>query len=842
MKQIFLSFLLMSITIISFANERKNKSLIFENEVIQHTISFDDNKMIPSIYCKQTGTDLLLKESGIPWFEFVINRQLVNSLQPVWKYLKHEEKKLDNGGKEIILQIEGLKHLKGLIIEIHKQYFPSSPLTREMLYLKSQGNKTFTLNKYNGKLHFVFPQYAFADQNLSNRLLETRIATYAQEILPDYQTGYTWDQRKQSQVNNLAYCHMFAPDSLEYTMQADSIVLTKGPFQTIEMNGYTLFTAYEHASQDTRRGFQGMYQPTSTKEQFSNDAAQGVSGVNDLEATDQSLWFIGMETNKKKNHLEVSVKVIRGGYLENEKIDTKHPYETVWTAFAFYQNPVTTQEVIHQYLMEQITSHKPARIPHYYYNTWGMQRTSSDLRGVFTEDRIKEEIGYAAGLGVDLFVMDDGWEVAQGVWTPNERLSNGIKSLVEEIKRNGMIPGIWLSPMGISAQAERYKAHPEWVIRDRNGNPIKGQWDQPVFDFVSDFYDVFVEDCKKLIDQGIRFFKWDAINSFPSSLAGLRHGDETYTAQERKDRYDYLFPFYVTRAMRELREYNPEVLVEIDLTEPQRCMIGLMALQEGKFFWMNNGASGYGDYSTYRTKSMRTIVNRYAGLLPAGIFTFAVYPHNSHPFYAQRYNVNTSLIAGRGFWGDLKLMREDQRQMVYSTVSKSKRVLPHIYSLPTQVQGRIGSSPEIYTCINPDNAYGQVIAFSGSALAYNNRVTVNVKHFLGVLNHAYSLSGNTLNIPFQFAMPDDSREVFILSNDGTGISILSSSGWIDNIQLCSKSLLITMGSDSKFTIQIPSGYTGIKINGEQTNLETHNGFQLIHYTAKSSQTIEITWQ
>src|SRR5690606_28207421 len=173
-------------------------------------------------------------------------------------------------------------------------------------------------------------------------------------------------------------------------------------------------------------------------------------------------------------------------------------------------------------------------------NTWGMQRSSADVRGVFTEARIKEEIGYAAELGAELFVLDDGWEVTQGVWKPNQRLSGGIAPLIAEIESRGMIPGIWLSPMGIDATADRFKEHPEWVILDKNGNPVKGQWNHPVFDLVGGFNDVFVNDRKWLIDQGVRYFKWDAINSFPSSLAGLAHGDSTYSAQERKDRYDYL--------------------------------------------------------------------------------------------------------------------------------------------------------------------------------------------------------------------------------------------------------------------------------------------------------------
>ncbi|RYG50453.1 MAG: hypothetical protein EOO01_10685, partial [Chitinophagaceae bacterium] len=583
-------------------------------------------------------------------------------------------------------------------------------------------------------------------------------------------------------------------------------------------------------------GFQNKYQPASN-DKFSNDGDQGVTGVTDLDDSDSSLWFIGMETKKQPGKLDYAIKVLRGGYLENEKIDSAHPYETVWSALAFFGRSVDLTTVTHTYLMEQITSHTPARTPRYYYNTWGMQRSSPDVRGVFTEDRIKEEIGYAAQLGADLFVMDDGWEVAQGVWTPNSRLKNGIAPLVDEIKSRGMIPGIWLSPMGIDPSAARFKAHPEWLIKDKNGDYVKGQWNLPVFDFVSGFYDVFLDDCKRLVDQGIRFFKWDAINTFPSTLAGLDHGDESHTLQERNDRYNYLLPFYVTRAMRELREYNTEVVVEIDLTEPQRSMIGLMPLQEGKFFWMNNGASGYNDYSTYRTKSMRTVVNRYTGILPSETLTFAVYPHSGGPFYAQRYNVNTTLVAGRGFWGNLKQTNDQQRKAVNSLVSKSKKVLSHISMLPTKVQGTIGASPEIYSRVNQENGYGQVIGFSGAPLSQSHEEVINAKKVLGVLNHAYSIHEDKLTLPFQFSMPDDTREAFILGNGESGISILSATGWLDDVQLGTNSIKISAGSDADLVISIPASHKNVQVDQKSTEV---SGGEL-NCTVKAGKTIEIRW-
>ncbi|MBC7890093.1 MAG: hypothetical protein H7Z13_19630, partial [Ferruginibacter sp.] len=265
----------------------------------------------------------------------------------------------------------------------------------------------------------------------------------------------------------------------------------------------------------------------------------------------------------------------------------------------------------------------------------------------------------------------------------------------------------------------------------------------------------------------------------------------------------------VTAAMRALREYNPDVVVEIDVTEKERCMVGLIILQEGKFFWMNNGASGYNDYSTYRTKSMRMVINKYASIIPTELFTQAVYPHNPYPFFAQRYNVNTTLIGGHGFWGNLQLMNGEQRQRVGAMVAKSKKVLPYIANLQGEVEGVIGAAPEVYVQMNKEKAAGQVIAFSGTAGSFPVQVNLNTGNCLAVLNHAYRLSSDSLYLPFQFNRPDDTREAFVLPNLGTGISITAATAWLDDVQLLpgQQQLIIKAGGNGTITIQLPVGFS-----------------------------------
>lgn len=797
-------FIFSGITTFSQVTFREN-ILSMENELMLQKISFQKGFIQPmSIFSKSKNTELLAGQPS-PWFEFVINGQVITSDQPVWKFVSFSTRKINNGGTEAMITIQNTKNAKGLQVEIVRQIFPNSALVREKLTLQNPGKSKLTLNKLNGKLHFIFPRYSLKDMGTINSLTEKRIATFDKEVVDNYNPSLTWDDRTSG--FNLAHCHMFHPDIIRKDIPDNATFSAKGPFITYQTPSYSWLMAYEHASQDKNYGSE--FGNAAKKTSVSGiDADQGVTGASGIVEKEDDFWFLSLSGERKNNTSDLFVKIRKGGYLDGEAITTAKPYETVWAASAFFFQPEEEKAIVHHYLWDQITENQESRKSHFYYNTWGMQRDANNktgLRDIFTEARILEEIRYASELNVDLFVLDDGWEETMGVWRPHsKRLPNGLTPLVNEMKNRNIIPGIWLSPMGIDSLSERFKNHPEWVLRDAQGKPIRAQWGFPAFDFVSGFYDLFVADCKKLVDEGIRFFKWDAINTFNSTLPDLHHGSSAYSKEEIRDRYGYMLPFYVTRAMKELREYNPEVVVEIDLTEKERCIIGLMPLQEGKLFWMNNGASAYNDYSTLRTKSMRTVINEYTGIIPTELFTQAVYPHHVRPFDAQRYHVNTTLVAGRGFWGNLQAMSQPQRLRAGEMLAKSKRVLPYISALPMEVKGKIGSSPEIYTHVNRSKGAGQVIAFSGSAINFTHKVELNTDSCVAVLNHAYKMEGNIIEIPFQFTTPDASREAFIIPNNGTGISIRESSAWLKNVTLNDNSLEIEAGATGELVLVFPS--------------------------------------
>lgn len=104
----------------------------------------------------------------------------------------------------------------------------------------------------------------------------------------------------------------------------------------------------------------------------------------------------------------------------------------------------------------------------------------------------------AAGLGVDLFVLDDGWFGARnndcaglGDWGVNEeKLSGGLAALIERIKALGMDFGIWVEPEMVNEDSGLYRAHPDWALGPADRPHTRGR-----SQLVLDFPHILIEGC-----------------------------------------------------------------------------------------------------------------------------------------------------------------------------------------------------------------------------------------------------------------------------------------------------------------------------------------------------------
>lgn len=79
------------------------------------------------------------------------------------------------------------------------------------------------------------------------------------------------------------------------------------------------------------------------------------------------------------------------------------------------------------------------------------------------------------GIAIGLFQIDDGWEPAIGDWlTPSpEKFPAGMSEIVRRIEEAGYMAGLWLAPFICERKSRVWKEHPDWVLRDAQGRPVK---------------------------------------------------------------------------------------------------------------------------------------------------------------------------------------------------------------------------------------------------------------------------------------------------------------------------------------------------------------------------------
>lgn len=182
----------------------------------------------------------------------------------------------------------------------------------------------------------------------------------------------------------------------------------------------------------------------------------------------------------------------------------------------------------------------------------------------FTAGRLVEIAQDAPGLGLELFVMDDGWFGARnddnaglGDWVVNEeKLPGGLATLVERIKALGLSFGIWIEPEMVNEDSELYRAHPDWALNVPGRRPSRGR-EQLVLDFSrQDVRDHIYGQIKEVLSSAdVSYVKWDMNRSLT----------EVWSAALPADRQGEIYHRYVLGVYEfaeRLRRDFPHVLIE----------------------------------------------------------------------------------------------------------------------------------------------------------------------------------------------------------------------------------------------------------------------------------------
>ncbi|MFC7431292.1 MULTISPECIES: alpha-galactosidase [unclassified Agrococcus] len=185
-------------------------------------------------------------------------------------------------------------------------------------------------------------------------------------------------------------------------------------------------------------------------------------------------------------------------------------YETPWVVASWGDGLTELSGRIHDDLRAR--PHHPARPRPVTLNTWEAVYFDHDLA------RLSDLADRAARVGVERFVLDDGWFLGRrddtaglGDWVVDPAVwPQGLAPLVEHVRALGMEFGLWVEPEMVNLDSDLAREHPEWLLRGRDELPVSAR-QQQVLDLSNPDAWLHVRDHLDALlrDHDIAYLKWD---------------------------------------------------------------------------------------------------------------------------------------------------------------------------------------------------------------------------------------------------------------------------------------------------------------------------------------------
>lgn len=181
-------------------------------------------------------------------------------------------------------------------------------------------------------------------------------------------------------------------------------------------------------------------------------------------------------------------------------------------------------------------------------------------------------------VGIELFVMDDGWfgtrdddTQALGDWQVNpKKLPNGVGGLATKIKEMGLMFGIWVEPEMVNVNSRLYKQHPDWALAIP-GKPHSEGRNQRILDLTRrEVQDYIIEQMSRVFSSAdISYVKWDMNRTFTDYFSAA-------LSPERQGEVAHRYVMGLYRCMKELTERFPQILFEGCAAGGNRFDLGIL--------------------------------------------------------------------------------------------------------------------------------------------------------------------------------------------------------------------------------------------------------------------------
>uniref|UniRef100_UPI0025734CDE alpha-galactosidase n=1 Tax=Romboutsia ilealis TaxID=1115758 RepID=UPI0025734CDE len=273
--------------------------------------------------------------------------------------------------------------------------------------------------------------------------------------------------------------------------------------------------------------------------------------------------------------------VYSGNFLANVEVDMYenaraqigiNPFDFTWLLKS--KDEFTAPEAVLVYSNEGLTG-----MSHIYNCLYGKRLCRGEYRDkirpilinnweatyfAFNETKIKEIAKEATNLGMELFVLDDGWfgkrdddNSSLGDWFVNEdKLKGGLNKLATEINEMGLQFGLWFEPEMVSPISELYKENPDWCIHIPGRNRSEAR-KQLILDYSrDDVCNYIIEKISEVLSSAqISYVKWD-MNRNMSEIGSAK----LPANRQREVAHRYILGLY--KVLEEITTRFPDVLFE----------------------------------------------------------------------------------------------------------------------------------------------------------------------------------------------------------------------------------------------------------------------------------------
>jgi alpha-galactosidase len=276
----------------------------------------------------------------------------------------------------------------------------------------------------------------------------------------------------------------------------------------------------------------------------------------------------------------------------------------------------------------------------------------------------------ARQIGVELFVVDDGWfkgrnddHAGLGDWIADpKKFPNGLSSMIKQINDLGMDFGIWVEPEMVNPDSDLYRAHPDWVFNYPTRTRHE-QRNQLMLNLArQDVYDYLLDAMSKLLSQNnIKFIKWDRNRGI--SEPGW---PDAPPDQQRAARILYMQNLY--KLIDTLRARFPEVMFENCSGGGGRADLGM--LQRMDQIWPSD--------NTNPTDRL-FIQSGFLRMFPPGTMVDWVTDDNwHHAAVSMKYRFAVSMAGVLGVGGDITKWTEADRDTAKKMIALYKEIRPII--------------------------------------------------------------------------------------------------------------------------------------------------------------------